>query len=418
MRPRSIMLAFQTASRAWLTLAGLSLFLPPDVRLGIWLPLHLAVAGAASTAIFGAAQLFSTTMTNTLDPPARVVWTEFGLVNAGVAAIAIGRVEAWGWLVAVGGVSFVCAACLLAWVIRRAWTKGINKRHPLPIYLYGFAVGCVIVGGLLGAALGSGRLTNADVYLAVKHAHMTLNVLGWGGVTIAGTLITLLPTTLRVKMPAWHGRGAAMSLAAGVVLLATGFALRVTVLAAAGGLAWLAGAAGVLWMVTRVLRTQRRWRAPISARHLLTGICWFAVGSVGLAWAAMRGVAGFDAFRTDFLVVFVLGWIVQTLLGAWLYLLPMQRPAHPDERRATLVALEFGGWAELVLFNLGVALMAVRGAGWVSSAAGRAGVVLALGGGGIALAKAWAFPLLSGALKRVPLRRRHLVWEPLTPKED
>ena len=144
------MLAFQTASRSWLTLAGLSLFLPADVRLGIWLPLHLAVAGAASSAIFGAAQLFSTTMTNTLDPPTRVVWTEFGLVNVGVAAIAIGRVAAWGWLVAAGGTAFVGAACLLAWVIRRAWTKGINKRHPLPIYLYGFAVGCVIVGGLLG----------------------------------------------------------------------------------------------------------------------------------------------------------------------------------------------------------------------------------------------------------------------------
>ena len=335
-----------------------------------------------------------------------------------MAAIAIGRVAAWSWLVTAGGTAFAGAACLLAWVIRRAWTKGINRRHPLPIYHYGFAVGCVVVGGLLGATLGSGRLKNADVYLAVKHAHMTLNVLGWVGVTIAGTLITLLPTTLRVKMPAWHGRGAGMSLAAGVVLLATGFALRVTVLAAAGGLAWLAGAAGVLWMVTRVLGTQRRWRAPISARHLLGGVCWFAVGSVGLAWAAMRGVAGFDAFRTDFLVVFVLGWIVQTLLGAWLYLLPMQRPAHPDERRATLVALEFGGWTELVLFNLGVSLMAARGAGWVPGSAGAAGMALALMGGGLALAKALTFPLLSGALKRVPLRRRHLVWEPLTPKGD
>ena len=411
------MLAFQTASRAWLTLAGLSLFLPADVRLGIWLPLHLAVAGAASSAIFGAAQLFSTTMTNTLDPPTRVVWTEFGLVNLGVAAIAIGRVAAWGWLVAVGGAAFVCAACLLAWVIRRAWTTGINKRHPLPISLYGFAVGCVIVGGLLGATLGSGRLTNANAYLAVKHAHMALNVLGWVGVTIAGTLITLLPTTLRVKMPAWHGRGASTSLAAGVVLLAAGFALRVTVVAAAGGLAWLAGAAGVLWMVTRVLRTQRRWRAPISARHLLAGVCWFAVGSAGLAWAAVRGVAGFDAFRTDFLVVFVFGWIVQTLLGAWLYLLPMQRPAHPDERRATLVALEFGGWVELVALNVGVALMATRGAGWVSSTVGSAGVVLALAGGGLALAKAWTFPWLSAALKRAPLGHRHPAWDPLQSEE-
>jgi len=401
-RPRSITTAFQTASRGWLTLAGLSLFLQPDVRLGIWLPLHLAVAGAVSVAIFGAAQLFSTAMTNTLDPPTSIVWTEFGLVNAGVAAIAIGRTTGWGWLVATGGIAFVSAASLLAWVIRRAWTKGLNKRHPLPIHMYGFAVGCVIVGGLLGAAMGSGRLTGANAYLAVKHAHMTINVLGWAGVTIAATLITLLPTILRVKMPAWHGRAAAMSLATGVTLLAAGFALRFTVVAAVGGLAWLAGAAGVLWMVVRVLRTRRRWRAPISARHLLAGLGWFTVGSVALALTAFRGVTGFDAFREDFLVFFVLGWILQTLLGAWLYILPMQRPAHPDERRAMLIALEFGGWFELVTFNVGVALMAARSAGWVSGPAGRAAVVLAFLGGAIALAKAWAFPWLSAALRPTP----------------
>ena len=396
MRPRSITSAYQSAARAWLTLAGLSLFLPVGARLGIWLPLHLTLAGAASVAIFGAVQLFSTTMTATPDPPTSVVWIEFGLVNAAVAAIAIGRPADLPWLVASGGAAFVLAACLLSWVLHRAWRKALNKRHPLPLQMYGFAIGSVIVGGALGAAMGSGKITSGTAYLDVRHAHMILNVLGWIGVTICATLVTLLPTILRVRMPAWHGRWTAVLLGSGVLLLAAGFAFGLTPVAAVGGLAWLAGAGGVLWMVTMVIRSPRPHPQSVAARHILAAMVWFAIGSMGLATAAVRGAGGFDVFRADFLALFVVGWIVQTLLGAWLYLLPMQRPAHPEERRATLMALEIGGWIELAALNSGVALMAARGADWVQAGVGQVGVILSFVGAGIALFKAWCFPWLAG----------------------
>ena len=168
-------------------------------------------------------------------------------------------------------------------------------------------------------------------------------------------------------------------------------------------------------MVTKVIRTPRRYPPPVAARHILAGIIWFAVGSVALAISAGSGTAGFDSFRANFLVLFVIGWIVQTLLGAWLYLLPMQRPAHPDERRATLIALEFGGWIELIALNAGVALMATRGAGWGSAGAGQIGVILVSVGVAITLAKVWCFPWLAGALQVLPLGRRHLPWEPPAP---
>ena len=418
MRPRSITSVYQSAARAWLTLAGLSFLLPVGARLGIWLPLHLTLAGAASVAIFGAVQLFSTTMTATPDPPTSVVWAEFGLVNGAVAAIAIGRPADLPWLVAMGGVAFVSAACLLVWVLRTAWMKALNKHHPLPLQMYGFAIACVIVGGALGAMMGSGRISSGTAYLDVRHAHMTLNVLGWIGVTICATLVTLLPTILRVRMPVWHGRGTGVLLASGVILLATGLAFGLTPVAATGGLAWLAGVVGVLWMVAKVIKTPRRYPPPVAARHILAAIAWFALGSVALAISVGRGAAGFDDFRADFLVLFVLGWIVQTLLGAWLYLLPMQRPAHPDQRRATLRALEFGGWIELFALNAGVALLAARGAGWVPAAVGEAGVILASAGVSIALVKAWCFPWLGGLLTGSPPRRRHFGWLPHPPEES
>ncbi|MBI2237247.1 MAG: hypothetical protein HYU54_01800, partial [Actinobacteria bacterium] len=111
--------------------------------------------------------------------------------------------------------------------------------------------------------------------------------------------------------------------------------------------------------------------------------------------ALLGGPASFDRFRLVYLTAFVGGWIVQTLLGAWLYLLPMGRPAHPDERRRFLSAVEFAGTLQVAALNAGLVLMALRGAGWVPEIAGSVGVGVALGGGGIALLKAWAYPVLS-----------------------
>ncbi|HET9724332.1 MAG TPA: hypothetical protein VFR44_10905, partial [Actinomycetota bacterium] len=58
--------------------------------------------------------------------------------------------------------------------------------------------------------------------------------------------------------------------------------------------------------------------------------------------------------------------------------------------------------------NAGVLWLALAGAGWVSGTVGAVGAGLALGGGGLALAKAWAYPVLAA----MPvLTRRHLdVW--------
>ena len=62
---------------------------------------------------------------------------------------------------------------------------------------------------------------------------------------------------------------------------------------------------------------------------MLAAFAWFVVGSVGLAVALFDGAAGADRYREVFLTAFVGGWLVQVLLGAWSYLLPMARPGHP-----------------------------------------------------------------------------------------
>jgi nitrite reductase (NO-forming) len=124
---------------------------------------------------------------------------------------------------------------------------------------------------------------------------------------------------------------------------------------------------------------------------MLAAYAWFLIGSVGLAIALLHGPAGFDRYREVFLTAFVGGWLVQVLLGAWSYLLPMARPGHPEERRRWLWVFERMAPVQVGLLNAGLSLLAATGAGWLGSGAGRLGTALALTGGGIALAKAWFF---------------------------
>jgi hypothetical protein len=161
-------------------------------------------------------------------------------------------------------------------------------------------------------------------------------------------------------------------------------------------------------LVVTILRTERRWRPPLAAMHMVASVLWFVTGSVALAWALVHGPAGFDAFRTTFLVAFVGGWLIQVLLGAWAYLLPMQRPGHPDDRRKMLSAFELAAPLQLALLNAGLVLLALRGAGSVNAGLGDLGIVLTAVGSVMALAKAWLFPLLG----RVPFEaaRARDVW--------
>lgn len=402
------MRVYQVAARVWLSAAALSLLLPESSRLGIWLPLHLTLAGSVSTAISGAMQTFASALTATPQPAAAAVWTQLAAVTAGAALIAVGYPSGHPAVVAAGGASFVVAMALLGWFVLRAWRRALNRRHALPMWTYVGAVSCVVAGGTIGALVGARVVQDPRLWLGLRSAHMTLNVLGFVSSTIVATLVTLLPTVLRVQMPRWHGGGTVGCLIGGTFVVAAGLGTRERAVATAGGLVFLLGVSGFVWLLVRVLSTPRAWPVPLTAKHLVAGVAWFVVGSVALVVALARGPDGFDAFREPFLAMFVGGWILQVLLGAWLYLLPMARPGHPDERRRQLAAVEVGGTLQLVGLNAGVALLALHGAGWVSPTVGSIGAGLALGAGGVGLLKAWTFPALASA--RAFTRRERDVW--------
>ena len=244
--------------------------------------------------------------------------------------------------------------------------------------------------------LGSGSL-GADAYLSLRRVHPTLNVLGFASLTIVGTLVTLLPTILRVRMVAWRGGLAVALLATGVALQAAGWVATARWVAATGGVAQAAGAIVLCVHVALTVRTPRRFAVPTAAMHLLAGIAWFVGGSIWLAVQLARRSGRGGSRRSTFLAVFVCGWLIQVLLGAWAYLLPMARPGGPQEHRAALQVFEVLGRTEVVAFNAGVVLL-VAGHGLMPGGVTTAGWCLALTAIVWALCKTWGFPVLAGRL--------------------
>jgi nitrite reductase (NO-forming) len=402
------MRVYQTTALVWLTLALASVFLPESARMEWWIPLHLALLGAVSVAISGAMQNFSSVLTATPAPPTPMVRSQYALVNAGAALIIVGHASHTRSVVGVGGACFLIAILLLGWMVVRAHRRAMHLRHRTPLLMYEAAVACLILGAAVGVRLA--LLKGEDA--RGLEAHMVLNVLGFATITIAGSLVTMLPTVLRVQMPAWRGRLTTGLLLAGVIVLAAGALSGHGFIVLPGSLLFAAGVGGLLEMVRRVAKVPRKWRVPVSAKHLALAICWLVIGSIVLvAWrpAASR----FLDFDATFELVFVCGWILQVLLGVWMYLLPMIRPGHPDERRRQLSAIEWGAAFELATVNVGLLLVFVSGFGDFGQVLPRAGAALALVGTAFMLVKAWTFPWLG----RVEFfsRRSLAVWDPNAP---
>ena len=394
MRPRTLAELYQTAARIWMSSALLSLLLPADARVGIWLPLHLALAGAASVAICGAMQTFVLAMTASKQPPPWKQQFQFALVNLGVLLVGIGYPLGWQWLLAIGGAIFVASILILGYIVRVAWVKALNKRHAVPVLFYAGAIVSMLAGGVLGALVGAGVVEGAT-WVELRGAHLTLNVLGWISLTIAGTLITLLPTTLRIRMPVWRGRPSAWLFMGGAAVLATGWTFDSHPMKALGAIVYAVGALSMVVMVRRVLATERKWPMPISAKHLLCAFVWFVLGSVALAIQAVRGSDELTAFRDPFLLVFVGGWMAQTLLGAWMFLLPMWRAGHPEERRRSWAAVEILANVQLFALNAGLLILVMRAGTPEPGPAAVVGLVLTLIGVGLAMVKAWGFRVLA-----------------------
>lgn len=177
-----------------------------------WLLVHLLLLGAVSNAIFVWSAHFADALTRRRATAASRRWQSGRLVtlNAGVVTVVAGMVSAHWGLTLVGSVLVGGAAAGHGVILARQAGSALPSRFGATVRYYIWASLALPIGAGLGATLARGP--SEPWHGRLMFAHITLNLLGWVGLTVMGTLVTLWPTMLRTRIAEGAERTARQSL--------------------------------------------------------------------------------------------------------------------------------------------------------------------------------------------------------------
>jgi nitrite reductase (NO-forming) len=344
----------------WLTASAAVAFVHPFVPAPRWLMIHLLLLGAVSHSIVVWSRYFTDALLHTTGDDRQAQNRRLVLLNVGVAAVVAG-VPSGTWSVTVLG-----AAAVVAAIARHGWAILSRLRSALPSRFgssvrYYVASACFLpVGAALGATLARGLPDPWHPRLVLAHA--AINLLGWIGLTVVGTLVTLWPTMLRTRIAEGAEVAAARALpvlVGGVVITASGAAAGLRSVAALGIAAYVAG----LLVTARAFLDALRRKPPAEfpAWSVLAGLLWLigtlvvlgvGVGTVQ-SWHRVEQVLG---WASPYLAA---GFAAQVLLGALSYLVPVALGGGPTPVRAAAAVLDRGAPLRVVVATAGLLLSAL-----------------------------------------------------------
>lgn len=308
-----------------------------------WGPLHSFLAGTVLLAISGASQLFTITWSSTTPPARASVVTQRWLVIAGVATVLVGVHYGIPGLVWIGGAGTVAGVLLLARMIYAAIRKSLLRRFDLSARFYLTAFGAGAVGIGLGTLMGAGAAPGRFADIRLVHAH--LNLVGLVGLTIIGTIPTLLPTTAYSR--AVSGREAVIAwftALAGTASIA--FGLWIPQLVGAGTV--VVSVAGTLILVRIVSRLWDKGSHKVTFLQISIGTAWL------LGWGLVDGIRvmseGTMMPFSAWTAAAVIGGVGQVLVGSLAYLVPVLKGSPFETNRRILEARK---WLPLVALNAG-----------------------------------------------------------------
>lgn len=343
----------------WMVAAAITALAHPFVPESTWLMVHMVALGALTHSIMVWSTHFTTTLIQS--PPdidgratqdRRLV-----LLHLGIIAVLVGVPTTWWRLTLAGAATIVLAVVWHAWQLRRRLRGTLPGRFRVVVHHYLASAAFLPVGAALGVLLARGYPD--EVHARLLLGHSLVNVLGWVGITVTGTLVTLWPTILRTRMdPAAEARArqALPGLVGGLVLALVG--------ALAGWRSVLL--AGLVGYLVALLWSGRSLLAPARARpprhfaswSVAAAAAWFVVGIAMIGWRAATA-PDVAAMTTDYgrvAAVLIVGFGLQVLTGALSHLVPAVIGGGPRAVRAGIAAFDRLGMTRIVLINLPLAL--------------------------------------------------------------
>lgn len=344
---------------AWLGLfaavAAAHHFLPHSY----WLLVHVLLLGAVTNAVViwsghFAASVLRLPEANRGAPAA----LRLACLNAGAVAV-IGGMLSGRWPAVLAGGCLVAAAVTAhaVWLVRLL-RRALPGRFAMTVRYYIAASALLPAGAGLGVVMARGDLAG-DLSDRLLIAHKMINLLGWIGLTVAGTLITLWPTMLRTRVvdgAERAGRTALPVLLAGLAAAVAAALLAPPPLAAFG----VAGYAAGLVVAGRPWLREARAKPPRSfaAWSVAMGCLWLA-GSLTALAGILVSTTSWTTVTEDTSVLtapLAAGWIAQVLLGALSFLVPVVLGGGPAAVRAATAGLERAWPARLAITNAALLL--------------------------------------------------------------
>jgi len=334
-----------------------------------WLPLHLALAGGASTAIAGVMPFFVAALAAGTPAGARLRGGAVALVATGAALVAVrGIAPAVAWVPVLGGSLYLAGMGAVALAVRRSGRTGLMQRRPIVSLGYTLALGNVAVGGTLGTLSVAGWMPVLEAWARLRPAHAWANLVGFVSLVIITTLLHFLPTVLGGRIvPRRSGGYAVMATGLGAPIVAGGLILGAAPVAGGGAVLALVGALALALEVARVVRDRGHWTSDagwhrFASGGLLAGVAWYLAGLVIASWLVLRNGAAAEAWATSLVAApLVAGWFAQVLVASWTHLLPSIGPGGPAAHARQRVVLGRLATVRLVALNGGTAFL---GAGW------------------------------------------------------
>lgn len=338
-RPSVVLVRFFTAGIAFLgfgAITGAAGVLTGDPGLR-WPALHLLLLGGVSQLVLGAAQFFTCAFLATSPPHRALVWAQLASWNAGTLSVVAGVRSGSTTLSTVGAALVGVGLLLFAGALWGMQRRSL-RRARWAVRWYQASAGFLGVGVLIGVAMVRGVVWSDG---SLAGGHLALNLAGWLGTAIVGTLHTFFPSLTQTQLRFGRLQGPTFVLwVLGVGSLALGAAVAVDALIV---IAWVELALAAVLLSANLLASLAAAPAPpvLAARLVAIGQVFLLLGLVAaLVLSATGGATApfVEPARGALGVLFVAGWVGLTVVGALLHLLAvLARVRHfalamPDPR--------------------------------------------------------------------------------------
>ncbi|MDN5764860.1 MAG: multicopper oxidase domain-containing protein [Humibacillus sp.] len=341
----------------WLLAALVAAVLHASLPAPRWLLIHLLLLGAVSHSILVWSRYFSDALLHLPARPGdrRRQSSRLALLNGGAVVVVVGVLTAQWVITAVGATAIAAAALWHGTVLFLQLRRALKARFAMTVRYYVVAAALLPVGALLGTIVSAGGGSSDDERLVL--AHVAVNVLGWLGLTVLGTLVTLWPTMLRTRVVpgAEPAATTALPVLVGAVVVVVAATLAGSLLGAATGLALYLGGVGVL-AVPFVQCARAKPPSSFATWSVLAGLTWLVV-TLALLTGAVATAPGWEQAHDRLTLVtpaLAVGFAAQVLYGAMSYLMPVVLRGGPSAVRAATAVLERGAPLRLTVVNLGL----------------------------------------------------------------